>query len=118
MLRLSMGYFDRGGGGLVKIENVFKTCCILHNWLMQEDGLDLVGTKPSHWNETSPDQLTARRRIYSLVNGQLMRYGDRVVFVHAGTDVSKCGNQSIHPDYDHARREACPTRFESTFFNR
>jgi len=118
LLRLPLGYFDVGGGGIRKVECAFKTCCILHNWIMEVDGLDQIGSMPEHWHEVSPDELRARRRIYALVDGKIRRCGNRAWLVHDGTDVSRCGSQSVHPDYDNARGELCPTVYEPSFFTR
>ena len=32
-----------------KVENVFRFCCILHNWILEKDGADNIGQAPSDY---------------------------------------------------------------------
>ena len=101
-----------------KLDNVFKTCCILHNWLMHHHGRDTMGTRDTDWMEPSPDQVTARRRIYELINGQQRTFNGAPFVVQDGTDMSRVGAQNSHPNYDHADRKVCMAEVEPGYFAR
>ena len=119
VLRLPMLYNRGTGGGFAKLDNVFKTCCLLHNWLMQHRGLDTMGTQPADWMEPSPDEITARQRIYDLVNGQVRMFDGQSFVVTNSTDMSRVGGcQNAHPNYDKANRTVCMAENEDGYFER
>ena len=70
VLRLPILY-NRGNGidseqSSWKLDNVFKTCCMLHNWLMLHIWLDTMGTQSTNWMQPSPDETKDQQRIYNL----------------------------------------------------
>ena len=102
-----------------KVDNVFKTCCILHNWLMTANGLDTMGHLDGDWIEQSPDQITARRRVQDLINGTIRSFAGSRFLVHDGTDFSRVGgSQAAHPEFCIANQQSCMCEKEPGYFAR
>ena len=95
-----------------KLDNVFKTCCLLHNWLMHHHGRDTLGLYDTDWMQPSPDEITARQRIYDLINSQVRTFNGHPFVVHDGTDTCRVGSQHSHPDWDSASRTVCMAELE------
>ena len=88
-----------GDNATIKIDTMFKTCVILHNWLLRHSKADSIGQEAHDWAEISPDAKRARERIYSLLNGEVIRHNNRPVFVHDNTDFSLVGSQCADPNF-------------------
>ena len=72
------------------LTNIFKVCCMLHNMLLVDDGLDDIGDRPSDWAhaDTDADDVRIRR---SMVE-QGAEFTPRVV--HA-VDDARVGNDTV-----------------------
>lgn len=115
VLRLPFNYLRGEDGPVHKIDNVFKMCAILHNWLLEDSGMDTIGDMECDWKEQAPDKLRARQRIYDLMNGSTARCDNHAWRVDNDTDTSRVGSQTVLPDYCVATGESCPTETDVNF---
>ena len=77
-----------------------------------------MGLYDTDWMQPSPVQITARQRIYDLINSQVRTFNGHPFVVHDGTDTCRVGCQNSHPNWDAANRTVCMAEVEAGYFAR
>jgi hypothetical protein len=94
ILKLPMCVNDLGD-----VEHIIRSCCILHNMIMEDKGHHTRGLLQTDWVDRDPDASKARRELYDVSNGRVFCFN---CVAHVTTDHSNfmlLGSQSDHPNF-------------------
>jgi len=86
--------------GAVAADRVWLTCCALHNWLLEVDGLDVEWDGEFGNNDPSECRRCAPMAIRSLTNPQLQSFGSREHENESAENLRLAGNTDDNIDDD------------------
>ena len=110
ILKLPMCVNDLGD-----VEHIIRSCCILHNMIMEDKGLYTRGLLQTDWVDRDPDASKARRELYDVSNGRVCCFNG---VAHVTTDHSNfmlLGSQSDHPNFCPVDCQVVSTEADASF---
>jgi hypothetical protein len=103
---------------ITDIDNIIRSCFIMHNMNILDQGRFDLGHLHNDWMDRDPDASKARRALYDATNGRTFLFNYKAYVIEDKTDFSLIGSQAVHPDFCNASKEARPTETSPGFMKK
>ncbi len=94
---------------ITDIHNIIRSCFIMHNMNILDQGRFDLGHLQNDWIDRGPDVSKARCALYDATNGRTFLFNFKAYVIEDKTDFSLIGSQAVHPDFCDTSKEARPT---------
>ena len=100
---------------LAGVEHVIRSCCILHNMIMQDKGHHTRGLLQTDWVDTGPDASKARRELYDVSNGRVFCFNGVAYVTTDDSNFMLTGSQCDHPNFCRVDQQVVSTQSDANF---